>query len=169
MVALPSDFLVAEKLLAHVSVDSSSLYERVVEAARRLVAADAFYLCLVDQQGERLDFVYLSDGDMYGPGDRLPIGDGPTSRVARTGRPIVLNDEASGAVFQANPFGSDKRSSSAVHWPLHIDRRGEGLPDGVLSVQSYASKAFDSESLAAIEWLALRTASALRDAAPSSS
>lgn len=163
MVALPSDFLAAERLLGRSFSDPFDLYQNIIEAARRLEPFDSFYLCRIDPSTGMLRFVYTGDGDLYGPGNEVPLGSGPTSQAALTGLPVVLNDPSARTGYQFNPFGHEEtRSGSSVHWPLWIDVSSEAPPDGVISLQSYAAGAFDGENLAAIEWLALRTASLLR-------
>lgn len=161
MLARPSDFLAAERLLlARAGETSNDRCQAVFEAARRLVPLDAGYLCRIDRAAGTLRFVYNCDGDLYGPGRTLSLGDGPTSRVAKAGRPVVIQDETERSGMVMSPFGEARSSRSAVHWPLRLGAAA-APPDGVLSVQSYRERAYDRETLAGIEWLALRVATFL--------
>ncbi len=165
MVALPSDFLYAEKLISRSHDCSADLFQAIYEAARRLAPTDSFYLCWIERPDEQLRFVYHCDGDFYGPGNLVSFGGGPTTKVATTGRPVVMADESERNGLKMVPFGDEEtQSAAAVHWPLRVSVDRDGLPDAVLSVQSYKGGVYSAEALAAVEWLALRAEQALRKA-----
>ena len=158
-------FLAAERLLADPPPGEVEGYAALHRAAEGLVPTDAFYVCLVRRDPDGLHFVYNCEGDLFDTPEPFAFGDGPTSRVAKTGRPVVMvaPEHRDGLVLE--PFADpDTQSGSAVHWPLWIDACPKGLPDGVLSVQAYASGAYGEAHLAAVEWLAHRATELLRRA-----
>ncbi len=164
-VSLPSaeDFLDAERLMAASYPSEVALYEAIQRASARLVPLDAFYVCLVRRDPAGLHFVYNCEGDHFDTPEPYPMGDGPTSRVAKTGRPVVMVAPEDRAGLVLSSFANAKtQSGSALHWPLWIDAATSELPEGVLSVQAYASGAYGEAHLAAMEWLALRVADAMR-------
>ena len=158
-------FLLAERLLAAPPSGEVEGYAALHRAAAGLVPTDAFYVCLVRRAPDGLHFVYNCEGELFDTPEPFSLGEGPTSRVAKTGTPVVMvaPEHRDGLVLEsfADP---DTRSGSAVHWPLWIDACPRGLPDGVLSVQAYAGGAYEEAHLAAIEWLARRAEVALRRA-----
>ena len=156
-------FLAAERLLAAPYASEVDLYEAMQRAAETLVPVDAFYVCLIGRDPEGLHFVHNREGDHFDTPESFPLGDGPTSRVARTGRSVVMVEPAHREGLSLMPFANaGTASGSAIHWPLWIEADSAAPPDGVLSVQAYAPSAYDEASLAAVEWLALRAADAMR-------
>ena len=162
---LPSSlaFLAAERLLAAAYPSDVDLYQAFERAASTLISTDAFYVCLLQINPYWLHFVYNCEGDRFDKPEPFPFGDGPTSRVARGGEPVVMVSEEHREGMAILPFADPRtRSGSAIHWPLWIEADASELPDAVLSVQAYASGAYITEHVAAIEWLALRAADAIR-------
>ncbi len=91
----------------------------------------------------------------------MPLGDGPSSHVVRTGEPYVVHNTAESTDPRGKTFGDEtKRSASAVHVPLRIGHRVVG----VLSAQSYRADAYDAEHVAILRSLGNLVASAFENA-----
>ena len=158
-----NDFLHVERRLDADFVAEIDLYAALYDSAMRLVKGDAFYVCLIQRSPDWLHFVYNCEGEHFDKPEPFRFGDGPTSWVAREGRPLALLTPEDRERFGLKPFANGSTiSGSAVHWPLWISAPQEALPDAVMSVQAYQFNFYGCEHLAAMEWLALRAADAMR-------
>ena len=136
------------------------LYEFLHATARRLAPVDAFYVCLYSEAHQALFFAYNVDGDVYDVPVTLPLGDGPTSRVIRSGRPIVWNNPDESARVGGIMFGQMERPSlAALHVPIRAQDGKTVL--GVLSAHTYAPQPYSAEAVGALQWLADRAGMAL--------
>lgn len=163
---LPSatDFLFAERQLAATHLSEIDLYHAAQLAAERLVPTDAFYVCLIQRRPDWLHFVYNCEGAHFDKPEPYPFGNGPTSLVATEGRPVVLGCIEDREGLDLVPFANPATvSGSAIHFPMWINAAPSDLPDGVLSVQAYATDAYSTEHVEATEWLSLRLASTIRN------
>ena len=157
------NYLFAERILNTAASSDLDFYRNIHDAARKLVVVDAFYLCIVQRSPDWLHFVYNCEGDRFDRPDPLPISNGPTSWVAKIGKPkiIVHPDDAVGLDY-VQFADTNSHTWSAVHWPMWIHVGENELPDGVISVQAYPHGAYTEEDLAAIEWVSLRASYAIR-------
>ena len=129
------------------------------QAASKIVTTDAFYLCRIQRLPDWLRFVYNCEGTRFDRPEPLPIGKGPTSWVAKTGKPKIITDPAHATGLDYVQFADEKAHTwSAIYWPMWIYVPNTERPDGVLSVQAYPHGAYSTENFAAVEWLALRSA-----------
>lgn len=136
------------------------LYEFLHTTAGRIAPVDAFYVCLYSQADQALFFAYNVDGDVYDVPVTLPLGDGPTSRVVRSGRPLVLNGLAEAVTGGGIMFGQMERfSHAAVHVPIRAEDGRTVL--GVLSAHTYGPHPYGPEAVTALQWLADRAGVAL--------
>jgi hypothetical protein len=157
------NLLLVERLLNTVAANDLDVYSSIHDAARKLVRVDAFYLCIVQRSPNWLHFVYNCEGDRFDRPDPLPFSNGPTSLVAKTGKPkiIVHPDDAVGLDY-VQFADTNSHTWSAVHWPMWIHVSENELPDGVISVQAYPHGAYLEEDLEAIEWVSIRASDAIR-------
>ncbi|MDE3102985.1 MAG: GAF domain-containing protein [Chloroflexota bacterium] len=142
--------------------DASEIARLAHDAAGRLVARDAFYLAQYDDVRQELELIFEEDrGEVDTEHHVLPLGDGPTSHVVRTGEPYLVGPAGAAAVSAGRTFGGrSKASASAVHVPLLVGRR----VIGVLSAQSYTPDAYDEGDVATLRSLATVVASAFENA-----
>ena len=108
--------------------------------AGELVSRDSFSVARYDADKREFDFVLQADGEDVWRGERHPLGDGPTSDVART--------------------HETRLTDSAVHVPL----KSRGRLVGVLSIRSNIGGAFDDEDVVVLESLANLVATAFENA-----
>ena len=136
------------------------LYEFLHATAARLAPVDAFYVCLYSEADQALFFAYNVDGDIYEVPVTLPLGNGPTSQVVRSGRPVVWNSiEEAGAVAGVMFGQMERLSRAALHVPLRAQDGKTVL--GVLSAHTYEPHFYGPETVAALQWLADRAGMAL--------
>jgi len=136
------------------------LYEFLHATAGRIAPVDAFYVCLYSQADQALFFAYNVDGEVYDVPVTLPLGDGPTSRVVRSGRPLVLNGLAEAETAGGVMFGQMERlSHAALHVPIRAQDGKTVL--GVFSAHTYRPHFYGAEAVAAIQWLADRAGMSL--------
>jgi DNA-binding CsgD family transcriptional regulator/GAF domain-containing protein len=136
------------------------LYEFLHATAGRLAPVDAFYVCLYSEPHQALFFAYNVDGDVYDVPVTLPLGDGPTSRVVRQGRPVVWNNAEEALRVGGIMFGQmDRPSQAAMHVPIRAQDGKTVL--GVLSAHTYGPHPYLPEAVAALQWLADRAGMAL--------
>jgi|GEM_PF-2537234 len=107
------------------------LYRAIYAQVGRVLRRDAFYVALWDEPSATIRYPLLYDEGMEYPGERVPLGDGPTSRAIREHRTVVWSGRASpGGRVWGN---TSRHARAAVHAPLVKD----GRVLGVLAVFSY--------------------------------
>jgi len=92
--------------------------------------ADIAYVALVDEEAGRIDFPYYVEDGAHEPQEPLALGEGLTSRVLESRRPILLNREHEWAAFGQRGKGTLARSWLGV--PIMAGERAIG----VISIQS---------------------------------
>jgi signal transduction histidine kinase len=92
------------------------------------------------------------------PSFRVPLGRGLTGRVARSGRPLLVNDVAADSRYIAGPGREKTRAELDV--PLQVGRR----TIGVLNVESERVGAFTEGDIPYIQGLATQLAQAIENA-----
>lgn len=140
--------------------DSYAFYALLHRTAASLMPVDAFYGCLYFPSDDTLFFPYNMDDGEYDEPVTMPLGNGPTSQVVRTGKPFVLKPQ-NRAIQNGNiDFGQIGRlSASALHVPMRdIDASGQEQIIGVLSAQSYTPRAYNATDVTTLQWLADRAA-----------
>jgi PAS domain-containing protein len=119
-------------------------------------------LCLFgvfDPTAETVAIVWQIDNGQERPGGSFPLGNGFTSRVIRTGEPLLIrNWPGSGPAVQVH-YATDhpELPQSAITAPVIYD----GRVRGVLSVQSYQPATFDEDDLAFLSAVADQVAPAI--------
>lgn len=136
------------------------LYEFLHATACRFAPVDSFYVCLYSEAHQALFFAYNVDDNVYDVPATLPLGDGPTSRVIRSGRPVVWNTVEEARTAAGVMFGQMERfSHAAMHVPIRAQDGKTVL--GVLSAHTYEPCPYSAEAVAALQWLADRAGMAL--------
>ena len=109
-------------------LDVASLLELVGEQVRRLFDADIAYVALLERRDNRIYFPY-QHGDRLDP---LPYGDGLTSRIIASGKPLIINREADRESLNLSSPVMGKRARSYLGVPIRV----ADTTLGVISVQS---------------------------------
>ena len=143
-------------------LDLDDLMETVHREVTPIFEADAFFIALMDGNTDTLDFRIAVDEGRREPPVREPLGPGLTSRVAATRKPLLVNDPGrdDSAGITPQRWGSGKVPSSWIGVPMLI---GERLI-GVMSVQTYSSRHYDSEDLLLATTIADQVAVAVENA-----
>ncbi len=119
--------------------DLDELFQSIHAALRRHVQAPNFFIALVDEPGDRLDFAYFADerDARYSPVEHIsdPTLKSPTLEVIRTGRQLHLH---SGDIEARPVFGA--RPAAWLGTPL----RSRGKVIGAMVVQHYEDSEFFS-------------------------
>ena len=133
------------------SLDPEEVYLSARKAAERLVPMESFVITLLDQERNEIDPVYLIDRGKRYPAERLPFGEGMSSEVIKSGKPILVSTgeqaDALNAV-SAGEEGDETRSIVAV--PMILG----GKTLGMLSVQSYLPGVYTEEDVQILGTLA---------------
>ncbi len=140
-------------------LDLDELLETVCREVTPIFEADAFFLALLDEASGMLDFRLQVDEGRREPPAREPLGSGPTSQVVQRRAPLLLNDGAA-AGNGAHFWGTGKVPASWVGVPMvAVDRLV-----GVMSVQSYKGRRYDSEDVLLAATIAEQVAVAVENA-----
>jgi len=170
LAALPADLaallLKADRDIRRLETENPyQLYEFLHATACRFLTVDAFYVCLYSEADQSLCFAYNAEGEIYDAPVTVPLGDGPTSRVIRQGRPVVWASEAEARRAGGIMFGEMERfTCSAIHVPIHAPSKSPGQNPpviGVVSAQAYPPDSYTAQSVQALQWLANRAGMAL--------
>lgn len=137
--------------LVNASLDPDEIYISAHKAAERLMPLDSFVITLLDEGANEIDPVYLFDRGKRYTAERIPFGEGMSSEVIRSARPILISNlEQANEIntVQAGEEGEETQSIAAV--PMILG----GKAIGMLSVQSYKSSVYTEEDLQTLGTLA---------------
>ncbi len=141
------------------TLDLEAVCATIHREVRSIVAAEVFFIALLEGGGDALWIPYRVDGDVRLPACSVPLNDGPTSHVVRTRQTLLIGQE-SPLYRRAQHFGQMHREvESALFVPLIRDDR----LIGVLSVQRYDG-AYDADDVRIIETIAYQSAAAVAHA-----
>jgi PAS domain S-box-containing protein len=142
------------------TLDMEQVYVAVQRAVEQLMPTDAFFIALVDDKQQEIQFLYLFDQGRRWAGQSQPLSaPGLTGYVIRTGEPLWITDDADGTSDQlgAELFGGVDSTRSLLLVPLKLS----GTTIGVISVQHYAPQIYLPEHLQILITLANQVAIAL--------
>jgi GAF domain-containing protein/nitrogen-specific signal transduction histidine kinase len=137
--------------LVNASLDPDEIYIAAHSAAERLMPLDSFVITLLDEEANEIDPVYLYDRGKRYTAERIPFGQGMSSEVIRTARPLLISnlEQASQInTVQAGEEGEETQSIAAV--PMILG----GKAIGMLSVQSYKAGVYTEEDIQTLGTLA---------------
>ncbi|HEX7243551.1 MAG TPA: ATP-binding protein, partial [Longimicrobiaceae bacterium] len=133
------------------------LYRAFYVQVGRVLRRDGFYVALWDEAAGTIRYALLYDEGTEYPGERVPLGSGPTSRAIREGRTVLWGSKEDP---DGIPFGNTGRAArAAIHAPLVKD----GRVLGVLAVFSYGEP-YSAEDVRLFESLADQAAVAVENA-----
>ncbi|MCJ7435525.1 MAG: GAF domain-containing protein [Anaerolineales bacterium] len=135
------------------SLDPEQVYAAVHEAAERLMPLDFFIITLLDQEKSEIDSVYIIDRGKRFTSEPIPLGEGLSSQVITSGKPILTS-----TLEQVNSLGTiltgdeddDTSTQSIVAVPMNLG----GKVLGMLSVQSYQAGMYTEEDVQILGTLA---------------
>ncbi len=109
-------------------LDIGALIGLAGEQVRTVFKADVAYVALLDRAKQTVNFPY-QHGEQIAS---RPHGEGLTSRIIDSGKPLILNSEADRTTQALGKQVLGKQARSFLGVPIMVDGRGEG----VISVQS---------------------------------
>lgn len=139
------------------TLEPEEIYRAIHRAAAQLMPVESFVITLLDEERNEIEGVYLVDPDGRAPNQRIPLGQGLSSRILETGEPILIADAAAQETG-ARAFGRG-HSRSILAVPIKIS----GKTIGMLSVQSYRPNVYDEEDLQVLSTLANQAAVAIQN------
>ncbi len=141
------------------TLDLEAICITIHREVRSVVAAEVFFIALLEPGGDALWFPYRVDGDSRLPVCSVALDEGPTSHVVRTRQTLLIGPDHP-LYRRAQHFGQAHRTvKSALFVPLIRDDR----LIGVLSVQRYDG-VYDAEDVRIIETIAHQSAAAVAHA-----
>jgi GAF domain-containing protein/nitrogen-specific signal transduction histidine kinase len=145
-------FAVLNEASSQVSaLDPEEVYVAVHRAAERLVPLDSFVITLLDADKNEIDAVYLFDHGKRQFVERIPFGQGISSQVIESGKPILTSTlEQSNALLSVNTSADDEETQSVIAVPMILG--GKCL--GMLSAQSYQAGVYTEEDVQILGTLA---------------
>ncbi len=145
------------------TIEISRLLDLIYGEVRRILAADSYYVALIDEEKQTLSIEVMVDEGKRFERTELPIGDNLASLVVRARAPLLLRNVAEQAPrFGATPswLGNPKSSASWLGVPMATSEHLLGL----LAVGSYQVEAFDESDQEILQSVATQAAIAIDNA-----
>ena len=138
-------------------LDLGSLVHLVGEQMRTTFRADIVYLALLDRKAEMIEFPYVYGETL----NTMPLGEGLTSQILRTGEPLLINSDFSGRTQELGVDIVGKSVSSYLGVPIMVGTAATG----VISVQSVQKEeVFGEDDLRLLLTIAANVGIALENA-----
>jgi PAS domain S-box-containing protein len=118
-------------------LDLSALINLIGEQVRSVFKTDIAYVALLDKESKVINFPYQFGQEL----EPLQFGEGLTSRVIQSGKPLLINQEIDRQREQLGAKQIGKRARSYLGVPIFV--RGEAI--GVVSVQSTVEEGIFTE------------------------
>jgi PAS domain S-box-containing protein len=125
------------------SLNLEEIYGSIQRAAESLMPVDALAITLVDEPAREIEAVYLVDRGTSYPARRTPMGQGITSRIIESGRPLLIRTFAEAEALGTLVPGEADQPPSVIAVPMTL----VGKAVGMLSVQNYQANAYSEEDL----------------------
>ncbi|MBI5951547.1 MAG: GAF domain-containing protein [Chloroflexi bacterium] len=145
-------FAILNETSSHISaLDPEEVYIAVHKAAERLMPLDAFVITLLDVDRNEVDAVYMFDRGRRLPGERIPFGQGMSSQVIRSGKPLLATSlEEANKLSTVQAAEEDQETQSIVAVPMILSGRSLGM----LSAQGYQPGMYTEEDVQILGTLA---------------
>ena len=141
------------------SLEPEEIYSAIHKAVGRLMSAEAFVISILDEEKQEVEGVYLMDKDVRTPNIRVPLGEGLSSRVIKSGQALNLNDAGQADGMGGLTLGERGTPASILAVPLTLGSRTIGM----LSTQSYETNAYTDEDLQLLSTLANQAVVAIQN------
>src|SRR5437867_2146531 len=143
------------------SLDAARVFEIVRRECRKVFRPDFFWIARIDPETREVTVQYSMAGNAPPRTMTFTLGQGLTTHVIDTGRPLLIRD----ASRELKPLGLrpivlEPKIRSIVAVPLLIENHSVG----VLSVQSYRDGAYDEHHAALLTTIGQQAAVALENA-----
>ncbi len=132
------------------SLDPEQVYVSVHKAAERLMPLDSLVITLLDEDKNEIDPVYLYDLGKRYPGERVPFGQGMSSEVIKSGKPLLISNLEQIKIETIQVGETDSETQSIVAVPMIVGKKALGM----LSAQSYQVGVYSEEDVQILGTLA---------------
>ncbi len=140
-------------------LDLDALVELVGDLISETFSADIAYVAFLDSATDEIEFPYFREGETKMEQPPVPLGDGPTSSVLRTGEPLLIHGAADFA--EVGPRRVGTASGSYLGVPIHAG----DTTIGALSVQTTADTAqYDTADTQLLTTIAATVGAAIQNA-----
>ncbi len=136
------------------------IYRATQQTVQQLMPTDAFYIALLDENKNTVEYDYLIDRGVRYPKESIPLSQRTiTAHVITTGEPLIFADEADWQARRINRsmYGSQENSRSVIVAPMKLG----GKVIGAISAQSYQPNAYTGEQIQVFMTLANQVATAI--------
>jgi PAS domain S-box-containing protein len=123
--------------------DLQKLGEIVYREIAPVFEADTFFIALINEEEETIEFPFMIDEGVRMPSPAIAIGEGLTTTVFRTKKTLHVHNSNEYGAITGTPalFGSMRAPETWLGIPLIV----EGRVIGVINVQSYKPHAYSDE------------------------
>jgi len=142
------------------SFNLAEIYSSTHRAAERLMPVDSLAIALVDEPAREIEAVYLMDRGKSYPSRRTPLGQGISSRIIESGKPLLTRTPAEAQSLGLLTGAEGDRPPSILAVPMIL----VGKAVGMLSVQNYQPNAYIEEDLQILGTLANQAIVAIQNA-----
>src|SRR5258706_10847147 len=142
------------------SLDLDEIYSSIHRAAESLMPVDALAITLMDEPAKEVEAVYLVDRGISYPARRAPVGQGMSSRIIESGKPLLIRTFAEAEVLGTLVAGDGDQPPSVIAVPMTL----VGKAVGMLSVQNYQPNAYNEDDLQILGTLANQAIIAIQNA-----
>lgn len=144
-------------------LDPGSIYTTTHKAAAQLMPSEAYNISILNEAEQEIEGVYLIDRGGRAPAKSIPVDQGLTGHVIKTGHPLRITDinkpeQLKG--IEVVHYGDPDQIRALIAVPMRI---GEKIV-GVISSQSYQPYAYTPDDQLLLELLAANAAIALENA-----
>jgi len=134
------------------NLDSEQIYIAVHKAAERLMPLDSLVISLLDQEKKEIDLVYLIDRGKRFTAERAPLGEGMSSQIIMSGKPVLASTLEQANSLSMLVVGEDEEEATQSIVAVPMILGGKTL--GMLSVQSYQAGMYTEEDVQILGTLA---------------
>lgn len=143
------------------SLDPARLFKIIRRECRKIFQPDFFMIARVDQDSHEVTVEHSMAGEVPSLTRSFPLGQGLTSHVVRTERPLLVQDASRDTRMKSlRPIVLEPKIRSILAVPLIVD----GRVIGVLSIQCFRDKAYDERHVPLLTTIAQQAAVALENA-----
>ena len=133
------------------NANAQEIYSAVHKSAERLMPLDSFVITLLDAETNEIDPVYLMEQGKRLKGERVPLGQGISSEVIKSSKPLLLSTSGEADELDSMKVGEEEGDTqSIVAVPMIVGGRALGM----LSAQSYQLGIYSEEDVQVLGTLA---------------
>jgi PAS domain S-box-containing protein len=140
------------------SLDSEQIYTAIHRAAAQLMPVESFVIALLSESDGDIEGVYLMDPGGRSPNVRIPLGEGISGQVIKTGESLLIPDVEQVEQLGGRTFG-EGQPRSIVAVPITMS----GKTVGMLSAQSYKANIYTEDEQQILGTLANQAAVAIQN------